>query len=198
MTEPANRDWRRRAAGWAFYGALSGAAASAGVAWIERLRIGALMETSFYVAPGAIFGLAVGLLLYRGGQAPLGRVVLFAAVSTAAWPVSYHAWLAVLVGIETPMPDAVRFALSGLAGGLAWSAMLTAAAALLFGFARARWMWLALLGAGGLAGAVLGAPLDTWGRLGGSMIIYVILWGGWLAAWAAVFSTALPEVEAGD
>lgn len=188
----------RRAAGWAFYGALSGAAASVAVGWIERLRLPALMDASFYVAPGAIFGLAAGLLLYRGGQAPLWRAVLFAALSTAAWPVSYHAWLAVLVGIGTPMPDTVRFALSGLAGGLAWSAPLTAAAALLFDFARRPWLWLALLAAGGLAGAVLGAPLDTWGRLGGSMIIYVILWGGWLAAWAAVFSTALPEVETGD
>ncbi len=30
------------------------------------------------------------------------------------------------------------------------------------------------------------------------MIIYVILWGGWLAAWAAVFSTALPVADAED
>lgn len=90
------------------------------------------------------------------------------------------------------MPDTARFALSGLAGGLAWSAILTAAAAALFDFARGKRLWLALLAAGGLAGAALAAPLDIWGRLGGSMVIYVILWGGWLAAWAAVFSTAVP------
>ncbi len=196
MTEPANREWRRRAAGWAFYGALSGAAASAGVSWIERLRIDALMDPGFYIAPGLIFGLAVAWKLYRGGHAPPWRALFFVAISTAAWPVAYYAGLAVLVGIETPMPDIVRYTLFGLAGGLAWSAMLTAAATALFIFARAR--WLALLATGGLAGAVLAAPLDIWGRLGGSMVIYVILWGGWLAAWAAVFSTALPVADADD
>ncbi len=198
MTKPANREKLRRAAGWAFYGALSGAAASAAVAWIERLRIVALMDPFFYFAPGLIFGLVVGLMLYRGGRAPLWRVLAFAAISAAAWPVAYFAGLMALVGVEVPIPKFVGFALSGLAGGLVWSVILTTAAAALFVFARRPRLWLALLATGGLAGAVLVAPLDTWGRLGGSMVIFVILWGGWYAAWAAVFSTALPEVDVED
>ncbi len=198
MTEPAVGKWRRRAAGWAFYGALSGAAASAGVSWIERLRFQALMDPAFYVAPGLIFGLVVGWMLYRGGHISLRKGMLFAAVCIAAWPVTYIAVRTIAAFDLVAAPGTLAYALSGLAGGLVWSAILTTAAAALFDFARGRRLWLALLATGGLAGAVLAAPLDIWGRLGGSMVIYVILWGGWLAAWAAVFSTALPVADAED
>ncbi len=160
---PANREWLRRAVSWPLFGALSGAAASAAVAWIERLRIDALMDPGFYLAPGLIFGLAVAWMLYRGGHAPPWRALVFAAISTAAWPVAYFAGRAIaLTGIAMPGPRAIEFALTGLAGGLVWSAILTTAAVVLFDFARGKRLWLALLIAGGLAGAALVAPLDHW------------------------------------
>lgn len=202
MTEPAGetpapetREWRRRAASWALYGALSGAAASAAVASIERLGVYALMDTSFFVAPGLIFGLVVGWTLYRQGYTSFRKGMVFAMICVAAWPAAYNAVWKMAAFDLAPMPGALAYALSGLAGGLVWSALLTAAVAMLFDFARGPRLWLALLATGGLAGAVLVAPLDIWGRLGGSMLIYIILWGGWLAAWAAVFATAPPVAK---
>ncbi len=172
----------RRAVIWALLGAASGVVAW-GLVWAVELTVNR-NDLANYVAPGLIFGFAVGLALYRLGHARVWQVALLAVVSVVAW----------YVAINTSITLALRwssadYGAAASVGGLIWSAIQTAVTAILFPFARRPLLWVMLLLAGG---AIAGLVTETlFGNSGA--YFFLILWTGWYAVYAAVLSTALPS-----
>jgi hypothetical protein len=176
----------RRAAIWASLGAASGLA-TWGLFLAAESTLGQEQEELvMYIVPGLIFGFAVGLALYRLGHARVWQVALLAAVSVVAWYIAINTAINTGVDLAWRWPSA-SYGLAASVGGLVWSAILTAAIAILFPFARRPRLWVELLLAGGAtAGLVTEALLFD-------SLFYLVLWTVWYAVYAAVLSTALPS-----
>lgn len=174
---------------WAVNGALAGAGAAAVLMWVDRQQYHALQNLTLLLLPGTAFGLAVSVPLWRLGQAVGWSVAVFMAGSIIAWPAGYYAGVRVLVAIETQGP--LRLALAGLAGGLVWSAILTAAI-LVFPFMRSGRAWLTLVIAGGMTGALCVSLLEVLGQWGFGAV-YLVLWGVWYAVYGGLIASALPN-----
>jgi hypothetical protein len=153
------------------------------------LRYHALQNLAFVLLPGTAFGPAVSIPLWRRGLATGWLAAVFVAGSITAWPTAYYTGIRVLLAIETPGP--LRLALAGLAGGLVWSAILTAVMCVL-PFIRVGRAWLALPIAGGLTGALCGSLLEILGQWGFGAI-YIVLWGVWYAVQGGLIAMALPR-----
>ena len=166
-------------------GALSGAFAGAALT--------VLASVSPLVMPGLTFGGIIGVVLWRRGLAQAERIVLLIFGEQLAWYAGFY--IAVITGFDWYPDLSIRqYALVGLAGGLAWSAILTAVIALLFPFARRRWLWTGQLAAGTAACGLLlaaGGALDL--SYNANM---TLLWTGWHAVYAAVLATMLPRKKA--
>jgi hypothetical protein len=180
---------RSLVARWAANGALAGVGAAAVLMWVDMLRYHALQNLAFVLLPGTAFGLAVSIPLWRRGLAAGWLAAVFVAGSITAWPTAYYTGIRVLLAIETPGP--LRLALAGLAGGLVWSAILTAVMCVL-PFIRVGRAWLALPIAGGLTGALCVSLLEILGQWGFGAI-YIVLWGVWYAVQGGLIAMALPR-----
>ena len=197
IRSPAKIEKLRRMALWAMLGAASGAVAWvavwAAVNWVHMEND--LLLLIPIMLPGLSFGAVVGLALRRVGLARGWQVALFAALSVPAWYAGFY------VGVEYG-PDWARllnadnlyrfyleFFIIGFVGGTAWAIVQTLAVALL-SFAR-RVRPLATLVA---VGAVTAGLLVAIGYIifGTGISLYLILWTGWYAVYAAVFSLILP------
>ncbi len=130
------------------------------------------------VIPGLVFGLIIGLALYRSGHAGPRTFAAYAAAST----VFYLAAVNLAFGIyDYPGSMWPTGMIAGLFGG-AW---LTGLAVWIFPFVR-KFRAVALMLA---AGCVLGALLG----LGGGFWWMLVFYTAWQAGYAAAFATALPE-----
>ncbi len=156
--------------------------------WVDRLQSYALQEFAFFLLPGLAFGLAVSIPLWRRGLATGRSAAVFMAGSMIAWPAGYYAGGTVLLAIEPTGP--LRQALAGLAGGLVWSAILTAAVFVL-PFVRAQRIWFALPVTGALTGALCVSLLEVLGQWGFGAF-YLVLWGVWYAVYGGLIGSALP------
>ncbi len=116
----------------------------------------------------------------RRGFAGPWKWLGFVAASTA----SHYAAVRLAIEVLHPLLDE-NMVLVGMVAGLAGSACLTAAAALLFRFGRGTVAWLLLPRAGTALGALLGVWGDFWGAL--------VLYAGWQAGYAACLGLALPS-----
>ena len=174
---------------WAANGALAGAGAAAVLMWVDKLQYHAPQNLVFVLLPGTTFGLAVSIPLWRRGLAAGWWAAVFVAGSIIAWPAAYYAGVRVLVAIETTGPS--RLALAGLAGGLVWSAILTAAL-LVLPFMRAGRAWPGLVIAGGLTGALCVSLLEILGQWGFGAV-YIVLWGIWYAVQGGLIAAAMPR-----
>lgn len=157
--------------------------------WIDRLRIREIQNPAFFILPGLVFGLIVAIPLWRRGLAGGWSGAVFVSASMIAWPAAWYAGGGLLLAIATPGP--LRLALAGLAGGLVWSAILTAAATV-FPFMRAPRAWPALPVAGGLTGAVCVSLLEILGQWGFGAV-FLVLWGVWFAVYGGLMAMALPD-----
>ena len=168
------RERARSMALYSLFGALSGSLAATLVAQIR------VEDWISWVAPGLIFGLVIATALRRHGLAGPWRWTGFVVASTA----SHYAavWLAIEF-LHSLLGE--NMVLVGMAAGLAGSACLTVAAALLFRFVRRMFPSLLLLFAGAALGALLGVGDDFWGAL--------LLYAGWQAGYAACLGLALPS-----
>ncbi|MBE9557808.1 MAG: hypothetical protein IMF08_13200 [Proteobacteria bacterium] len=174
---------------WAANGALAGTGAAAVLIWVDKLQYHAPQNLVFVLLPGTTFGLVVSIPLWRRGLAAGWWAAVFVAGSIIAWPAAYYAGVRVLVAIETTGPS--RLALAGLAGGLVWSAILTAAL-LVLPFIRARRVRFVLPVAGGLTGALCVSMLEFLGQWGFGAV-YIVLWGVWYAVQGGLIAMALPR-----
>jgi hypothetical protein len=147
--------------------------------------MGWLMLSPGSLAPGVMFGLIVGLAPQLRELAGLGVLAVYLAASTLSYLAAYT------LAVNT-VEFWNSFWITGVVAGLFGGACLTAAAAVLFPFARqARPIGLMLLAAC-LLGAVLEVPLDVITRKS-EFWRWVVFFAAWQAGYAAAFATALPE-----
>ena len=176
-----------RAGRWAFLGAASGVAV-----WLALFAAAAsetLSRAIVFYAPGTTFGLVIGLALFGLGYARLWQAALFAALSAPAWYAGYY------VGVEFGWayglyPDSpyIRFFIIGVVGGTVWAIVQTLAVALL-SFARRVRPLVTLVAVGAVTAGLLlvaGLTVET------EESLFLILWTGWYAVYAAVLSLFLP------
>ncbi len=146
--------------------------------WL-RLSPGSLL-------PGLVFGLIIGLALYRAGHAGPRGFAAYVAAST----VSYIAAFNLAVGIL--FSDGSIW-LIGMIAGLFWSACLTGLAACMFPFARKFWPIVLMLVAGYVLGGLLGT-IEIF-DFGGFEVFFPLWLAVWQAGYAAAFATALPDTD---
>ncbi len=171
---------------FALLGALSGSVATTLIQVLPEtsLKLFEWLKLSpFSLLPGLVFGLIIGLALYRGGHAGPRAFAAYVAAST----VSYLAAFNLAFGIyDHPGPMWLTGMIAGLFGG----ACLTGLAAWMFPFVR-KFRPIALML---FAGCVLGALLFRFGGFWGMLLFYA----AWQAGYAAAFATALPAVGGPD
>ncbi len=171
---------------FALLGAVSGSVATTLIQVLPEtsLKLFEWLKLSpFSLLPGLVFGLIIGLALYRGGHAGPRAFAAYVAAST----VSYLAAFNLAFGIyDHPGP----MWLTGMIAGLFGSACLTGLAAWMFPFVR-EFRPIALML---VAGCVLGALLFRFGGFWGMLLFYA----AWQAGYAAAFATALPAVGGPD
>ncbi len=171
---------------FALLGAVSGSVATTLIQVLPEtsLKLFEWLKLSpFSLLPGLVFGLIIGLALYRGGHAGPRAFAAYVAAST----VSYLAAFNLAFGIYDH-PDPMW--LTGMIAGLFGSACLTGLAAWMFPFVR-KFRPIALML---VAGCVLGALLFRFGGFWGMLLFYA----AWQAGYAAAFATALPAVGGPD
>lgn len=201
MTEPANtakgrvarKPWPGRArvaAYFAVLGAGSGAIAT-GLAFAapgswEYEVAPRLTLSPVSLTPGLVFGVIIGLVLYRRG---LASPVAFASyILASTW--SYLAAFLLASEILLELIDSV--VLIGLISGLFGSACLTAYSALQFVFLRRLAPCLLMLVAGCLLGGLLPLVVRSEGFFP-TMMFFAL----WQAGYAAALATGLPERHVG-
>jgi len=132
--------------------------------------------------PGLVFGVVVGLVLNRLGQAAARQVILYAGAATVANFAATN--LAVNVVQAGGGLDALWV---GMIAGFAGAACLTALSLPLLPFTRRRRPCLLMLAAGCLLGGLLQVALGSGQDYG-----FLILYGAWQAGYAAALGTAVP------
>ncbi len=140
-----------------------------------------LMLSPMTIEAGLVFGVIFGGLLKFRGLAGTGTAVLYVLASTASYFVAVNLALYVSNGLEDIW-------LTGMIAGLAGSACLTAAAAVLLPFVRRAKPVVLMLAAGCLLGALLQVALAE----GSTFWHWLIFFAAWQAGYAAAFATALP------
>ena len=131
-----------------------------------------------FVVPGTVLGLALGLWLWRRGQATPLQCALFAICVGIAWAAAY--WLSVSVAT-----DLKNMLMVGLFGGFVGGTLMVVGGALLFAFYRKpRWIALTIL-IGMTLGMLLAVGFDDkpWAYV---MPLFVV----WQAAMGASFGYA--------
>ncbi len=134
---------------------------------------------------GVIFGIVIGLYLYRLRLASATKAVLFLVASGLAWLSAYYfagdvAWD---YAGEVCQEDWCRFMLAGIPAGLLGAGLLVAAICFLFPFFRRTRLVVATIVVGGLAGALLGFE---------NVFVLFPLWQGAIAyCFARGFPTAI-------
>ena len=189
ILSPAKRETLRRMALWALLGAASGA-----VAWVAVWAVLWAVEgsgTFLKYAPGLTFGLVIGVALFAQGYARLWQAALFAVLSVAAWYAGFY--VGVEYGLDLarlgPQSRYLEFFVIGVVGGTAWAIVQTLAVALL-SFARRARPLATLVAVGAVTAGLLlvHAPLTVETEES----LFLILWTGWYAVYAAVLSLFLP------
>jgi hypothetical protein len=141
-----------------------------------------LMLSPMSIEAGLAFGVIFGGLLKYRGLAGTRTAVLYALASTASYFVAVNLALHMADGLEDIW-------LTGMIAGLAGSACLTAAAAVLLPFVR-RVRPIALML---VVGCLLGALLESALADGATFWHWLALFALWQAGYAAAFATALPK-----
>lgn len=177
----------RRAALWAMLGGASGVAAWS-VVWATD---GA--DQAFNFAPGTTFALVVGLACFGMGYVRIWQVALFVPLSVVAWYAGFYVgaehgyyWSSGLFSNRY-----LEYFSIGMIGGTVWAVVQTVGVAL-FLFARRLRLLLTLAAAGTVtAGLLVAAEFN----LGTVELLFLFIWTGWYAVYAAILSTALPPVD---
>lgn len=196
------------APGFALFGAISGVI-SGPLVMIGGPFIGAIAETlvlSFVgFAPGLVFGLMVGGLLYRQEMID-GRVyqVYIAAAAGSCWVATRVTYLLLFDGDEwNPqwglgaalhhyVPDAFQTnALAGAVGGLIGAGLLTAVTLVVVPCTRRVLSGVSMVAAGGLLGLLVGLIFKS-----GELLAFIYFYGVWQSGYAACLGAALrPKAE---
>ena len=134
------------------------------------------------LVPGLVFGVIVGLALYRRGL----LVVWSCAAYVAASMLSYLAALTLAVQVLAYAFE--RMIAVGLVAGLFGSACLTIFSALLMPVVRQAKCCLLML----LAGCLLGGLLKITEQMD-TLITWMIFFAAWQAGYAVALATALPQ-----
>ncbi len=166
---------------FALLGAVSGSVATTLIKVLPETRLKPfewLVLSPGSVVPGLVFGLIIGLALYRGGHAGPRAFTAYAVASTASYLAAINLAFKIV-----DYADAMW--LTGMIAGLLGGACLTGLAAWMFPFAR-KFRPIALMLA---AGCVLGALLAIIDSFWGTLVFFAL----WQAGYAAAFATALPE-----
>ena len=140
------------------------------------------------LVPGLVFGLVIGLALWRRGLAGPRTYAAYVAASTVSYYAAYT--LAVEVLAEIVSGSLVIGMLAGLFG----SACLTGLSALMFAFLRRLTPCLLMLFAGCVLGGLLVVPLDG----PDTFLSWVIFFASWQAGYAASLAVALPQSGPGQ
>lgn len=179
-------DRRREILLFAVLGAVSGAITTGALYTLPlnwKIEIADLLWISpLSIYAGLVFGVIFGALLKYRGLADTRTAVIYALASTASYFVAFNLALNVVDGLEDAW-------LTGMIVGLAGSACLTAAAALLLPFARQVKPIALMLVAGCLLGVLLEVALAD----EASFWRWLLLFAPWQAGYAAAFATALPR-----
>ena len=133
--------------------------------------------------PGLVFGLLIGLALYRGGHAGPRTFAAYVATSTVSYLAAVHLALGIYHHPDPMWP-------TGMIAGLFGGACLTGLAAWMFPFVRKFRPIALMLVAGCILGALLGIIGGFWWML--------VFYAAWQAGYAAAFATALPAVGGPD
>jgi hypothetical protein len=144
------------------------------------------------VAPGAIFGLVLGLAFRQWRLLRWLGVVSFGVAAALSHAVAFHSAVFMLGRVEPLLgrgSDA-SFAVTGAIAGAIGGGLLAAASAFLLPLGR--WPWLVTVGA--LLGAFL--PLGNHDDIYGIWLFYVIWQAGYAAALAVALSAAPGQAEA--
>ncbi|MCG8547585.1 MAG: hypothetical protein MJE12_25590 [Alphaproteobacteria bacterium] len=116
------------------------------------------LEETWYggYAPGAVFGLLIGLLLMILQLAGPGRALLFVVFSVLSWHIALQFALYFVEVIQPYIAgDTARMAVTGLLAGMLGAALLGAAAVWLFVWARDGRRFAVTVALGGLTGLAL-------------------------------------------
>lgn len=138
-----------------------------------------------WVAPGVVFGVILGAVLYLLRLARLWQAALFAAASELCWYAAYRFALSLFEWIGNTLQDAEgRMVVVGLAAGALGAALLAGGTAALFPWFRSWRRILATVAAGGVTGMLTGLE---WGN-GYPLFI------AWQGAFALCLALAFPSV----
>ena len=175
-------------------GMLSGAAAWAFVNFASMVR--GTEFTALSVAPGLVFGLAIGLLLHHRRKVGGIRYVGYVAAAGLAYFCAYHVAFYVDQTFFTwgfPSGEVVvGFVVSGILAGLVGGLLLgLVTIRLLHVPARVALRW--SVGVGGAAGALLGITTHDNTEWGWTYLAFFVLWQG---AYAASLAPLLRQVSA--
>ena len=181
IRSPAKREKLRRMALWALLGAASGAGA-----WIVVWAVDGSAKFLFF-APGITFGLVIGLALFGLGYARLWQAALFAVLSVPAWYAGFYVGNDWASGLYS---EYLSYFVIGVVGGTAWAIVQTLAVAPLSFARRVRPLVTLVLVGAVTAGLLLVAGDVTVGFF--DDMLFLILWTGWYAVYAAVLSVFLP------
>jgi hypothetical protein len=180
---------QKTVAGFALLGAISGTITTGALFALPedwKIEVGDfLMLSPLSIEAGLVFGIIFGGLLRYRGLAGTVTAALYALASTASYFVAVNLALQLGDGLD----EIWRI---GMIAGLAGSACLTAAAAVLLPFVRQVRPIALMLVAGGLLGALLEVALAD----GATFWHWLVLFAPWQAGYAAAFATALPAVGA--
>lgn len=177
MTEP------RTTAIFAALGALSGLVATGAIElldgqpsfWIgERLLLAPLS-----LAPGLVFGIVIGIALFRRGRLTAATLAAYVAAAT----LSYFAAFTLALNID---PNGMRPLLDGPIAGLFGGALLAGLGAALMPSARRRRGLRAMAAAGCVLGALLWVAFT-----GDSFWSWALFFGLWQAGYAAALAQTL-------
>ncbi len=205
IRSPAMREKLRRMALWALLGAASGAApwVLGWVAGVWGVEFGTRVENDLLTlilpryAPGITFGLVIGLALFARGYARLWQAALFAVLSVPAWYAGlyvgrgYGLDLANRLNADSLYLFILVYFVIGVVGGTAWAIAQTLAVAPL-SFARRVRVLATLVAVGAVTGGLLLVASEFVGVGFFNDTLFLILWTGWYAVYAAVLSLFLP------
>jgi hypothetical protein len=163
---------------FALLGAVTGAVTAALLRALDT-------ETSLYVVPGLVFGVAIAIALWQRRRLPPVRAAAYVVAVSLANAAAVSIALSTSDDVASIVGKEAGTAVTGVIAGAVGAGLATGATALLASIAR--WLWPIAVGA--ILGAIL--PVFVDGGDSGIFVFYIL----WQAGFAAATAATLPWIE---